>query len=280
VKTTLVRVEELAAAPGWRVVDCRHDLTVPNAGRAQYDQGHIPGAVHAHLDSVMSGAKDGRNGRHPLPDRRALADWLGAQGIGPQDQVVVYDAAGGAMAARLWWLLRWLGHEAVAVLDGGWQAWVQAGLPVSTDLPAPAPTTFPVGESRVRTVTTQDVAGNLATGRQQVVDARAAGRYAGIGETLDPKGGHIPGAINRPFADNLAANGHFKPADSLRAEWAAVLQGKPPRDVIAQCGSGVTACHNLLALEVAGLGGAALYPGSWSAWCSDDSRPVATGPTP
>lgn len=279
-KTTLVRVEELAAAPGWRVVDCRHDLADPQAGRAQYDQGHVRGAVHAHLDTVLSGAKDGSNGRHPLPGRQALADWLGAHGIGPDDQVVVYDAAGGAMAARLWWLLRWLGHEAVAVLDGGWQAWVAAGLPVSQDVPQPDAVSFPVRESLVRTVDTDDVVANLSTRRQRVVDARAAGRYAGVGETLDPKGGHIPGAVNRPFADNLAADGHFKPADTLRAEFTAVLGGTAPRDVIAQCGSGVTACHNLLALEVAGLGGAALYPGSWSAWCSDDSRPVATGPTP
>ncbi len=279
-KTTLVGVEDLAGSPSWRVVDCRFDLVDVQAGQAQYDQGHIPGAVYAHLEQVMSGAKTGSNGRHPLPTRESLADWLGAHGIGTNDQVVAYDAAGGAMAARLWWLLRWLGHEAVAVLDGGWQAWQAQGLPVSQDAPQITPTRFEIRPSLVGTVETADVVANLDSRAALVVDARAAGRYAGIGETLDPKGGHIPGAVNRPFADNLGADGRFKPAAALRDDFLRVLGERTPQTMIAQCGSGVTACHNLLAMTHAGLPGAKLYPGSWSAWSSDDSRPVATGPQP
>ncbi|GAA5232772.1 sulfurtransferase [Verticiella sediminum] len=264
-----------------RVVDCSHDLTDPQAGTAEFLRGHVPGAVHAHLDQDLSGTPTGRNGRHPLPSPQAFAAWLGRQGIGPDTQVVAYDRAGGMYAARLWWLLRWVGHERARVLDGGWQAWLQAGLPVQTEVqawPAAAPAAARADDARC--VDVQQVLANLQTRQALVVDARGAGRFAGIGETIDPRAGHIPGAKNRPYTDNLDASGRFKPADELTREWRAVLGDTPSHAVIAQCGSGVTACHNLLAMEIAGLPGARLYPGSWSEWCSDPQRPIRTGPQP
>ncbi|GAA5165199.1 sulfurtransferase [Viridibacterium curvum] len=276
--TTLVTASQLIGLPTVRVLDVRHDLTNPEAGRSGFLAGHIPGAGFLHLDSDLSGAKTGRNGRHPLPDPEVLAQTFAAAGISRDTQVVICDAQGGMFAARVWWMLRWLGHEAVAVLDGGWQAWLAAGGATETgEARAVAPGNFTRGASRVATRNADEVLANLATQQKLVVDARAADRFRGENETLDPVGGHIPGARNRFFKDNLAADGNFKSPALLRAEWLAVLGDKAPQDVIAQCGSGVTACHNLLALEVAGLPGAALYPGSWSEWCSDPSRPVASG---
>lgn len=276
----LVSATELAAHPEWRVMDCRHDLANPELGMQQFAAGHIPGAVHAHLDRVLSGPLNGRNGRHPLPDPNALCDWLGAQGVRNGDVVVACDASGGAYAARLWWLLRWLGHSAVAVLDGGLPAWQASGGALVTDAVARAPARFERRASLVDTVNTAEVQANLERAQFLVVDARGAGRYAGEGETLDPRAGHIPGARNRPFTDNLDASGRFHTADRLRADFDRVTGDRPPAQVVAQCGSGVTACHNLLAMELAGLPGARLYPGSWSEWCSDDARPLAVGPLP
>ncbi len=276
----LVSATELAAHPEWRVFDCRHDLANPELGAQQFAAGHLPGAVHAHLDRVLSGPLNGRNGRHPLPDPDALCDWLGAQGVRSGDVVVACDASGGAYAARLWWLLRWLGHGAVAVLDGGLPAWQAGAGALVTDTVARPPARFERRTSLVDTVDTAEVQANLERAQFLVVDARGAGRYAGEGETLDPRAGHIPGAHNRPFTDNLDASGRFHTADRLRADFDRVTGGRPPAQVVAQCGSGVTACHNLLAMELAGLPGARLYPGSWSEWCSDDTRPLAIGPLP
>ncbi|PMS17721.1 sulfurtransferase [Trinickia dabaoshanensis] len=284
--TTLISADNLAerlsAAPGSVLVfDCSFDLADPAAGERAYAAGHIAGARYLHLDRDLSGAKTGKNGRHPLPERDALVATLAAQGLKQQQQVVAYDAQGGAYAARLWWLLRWLGHDSVAVLDGGLQAWQAAGHRLeTTPPPAATPGDFKAGAPLAVTVDAQHLLANMKGGEQVVVDARAPDRYRGENETIDPVAGHIPGALNRFFKDNLTADGRFKSAHTLRDEFGAVIGQKQPEHVVLQCGSGVTACHNALAMEVAGLHGAALYAGSWSEWCADPSRPVATGPNP
>ncbi|MGZ3184899.1 MAG: sulfurtransferase [Telluria sp.] len=280
--TTLISAADLAAHiddPNWVVVDCRHDLMNLNAGRDGYNIGHIRHAVFADMERDLSGDKRGVDGsfrgRHPLPARSAFIETLHRMGVNEQSQVVAYDAHGGMFAARLWWMLRWVGHEAVAVLDGGLAAWMAVGGPLDTDVPVRTLGNIEAKTPLVSTVTAADVVANLATQEKIVVDARANDRFRGENETIDPVGGHIPGARNRFFKDNLTADGRFKAPAELRTELAAAI-GDPSRAVM-QCGSGVTACHNLLALEVAGLPGAALYPGSWSEWCSDPARPVATG---
>ena len=251
----------------------------PDAGRDAFAAGHIQNAQFANIDTDLSGAKTGPDGvfrgRHPLPERAALIETLRAWGINNDTQVVAYDAHGGMFAARLWWLLRWIGHPAVAVLDGGLAAWQAAGEPLVTPVAPRARGTIAERPSLTQTVAVDDVVANLATQSKTVIDARAADRYRGENETIDPVGGHIPGARNRFFKDNLAPDGRFKDAAQLKAEWTLLFASAP--QAIMQCGSGVTACHNLLALEVAGLPGAALYPGSWSQWCADPARPVATG---
>ncbi len=277
----LITPQGLAASLGdqrLRVIDLRHDLMKPGAGRAAWQAGHVPGAIHLDLDLDLSGTRNGRNGRHPLPDPLDLAAHLGLAGIGDADRVVVYDDAGGAFAARLWWMLRWLGHQAVSVLDGGWQAWTVAGLPQSMEAAKPIATVFTPRAPQPWTVDASGLAAGLAAGSLLLVDARAPERFRGEVEPIDPVAGHIPGARNRFMRLNLDDDGCFKPAAALRAEFEALLAGRPVAELICQCGSGVTACHNLLALEVAGLPGARLYPGSWSEWCSDPARPVATGP--
>jgi thiosulfate/3-mercaptopyruvate sulfurtransferase len=280
--TTLISAADLAQhihAPNWVVVDCRHDLANPDAGRIAYLAGHIPGAAFAHLDSDLSdkspGPKGEFRGRHPLPARDAFIATLRRWGINNDTQVVAYDAQGGMFAARLWWMLRWVGHEAVAVLDGGLQAWQARGGQLETAHPHREHGSVEARSSLAATVEVNDVLVNLSSGKRTIIDARAADRFRGENETLDPVGGHIPGAKNRVFKDNLQADGRFKSAQQLRAEFGALITS--PQASIMQCGSGVTACHNLLAMEVAGLPGAALYPGSWSEWCADPSRPVATG---
>ncbi|WP_175716762.1 sulfurtransferase [Burkholderia anthina] len=283
--TTLISAanlaERLAAAPGSvAVFDCRFDLVDPNAGEAAYAAGHIAGAQYLHLDRDLSGRKTGSNGRHPLPTRDALAALLASRGVKQGQQVVAYDAQGGAYAARLWWLLRWLGHDSVAVLDGGLQAWEAAGEPLTTDVPHPAAGDFRTGAPLESTVDAAAVLANVTSPARVVIDARAPDRYRGENETIDRVGGHIPGARNRFFKDNLNADGRFKTGHELRETFTTLLAGAEPNNVILQCGSGVTACHNALALEIAGLHGASLYPGSWSEWSADPSRPVATGPTP
>jgi len=275
--TTLVDGATLAAHlddPAWCVVDVRHQLADTAYGDRAYASSHLPGAVFLHLDRDLSGPTTGRNGRHPLPDRQRLAARLGDIGIDRSTQVVVYDDAQGMIAGRLWWLLRWLGHDNVALLDGGFPGWLADGYPVSADLPDRRPARF-VATSGCETVDADWLLAHLESRELCLVDARGPDRFRGENETIDPVGGHIPGARNRFFKDNLDADGHFKPAAALRAEYLALLAGCAPDQVVMQCGSGVSACLNLLAMEIAGLSGARLYPGSWSEWCSDPSRPVA-----
>lgn len=281
--TTLISAADLAARiddPDWVVVDCRHDLVNLAFGREAYAAGHLPGAVFADMETELSGSKRGADGvfrgRHPLPEKDALVDTLRSWGVNGNTQVVAYDAHGGMYAARLWWLLRWIGHEAAAVLDGGLPAWQEAGQPLVTDVPARPRGAIAARAPFVPTVTLAEVLENIDSAQRIVVDARAPDRFRGENETIDPAGGHIPGARNRFFKDNLQADGRFKAPARLREEFAGVIDD--PQDAIMQCGSGVTACHNLLALAVAGMPGAALYPGSWSEWSSDPARPVATGP--
>jgi thiosulfate/3-mercaptopyruvate sulfurtransferase len=256
------------------IFDCRHDLMSPGAGARAYAQSHLPGAHFADTDADLAGPKNGRNGRHPLPDPQAFMQWLGRNGVDSSKQVVSYDNVGSASAARLWWMLKWLGHEPAAVLDGGWEAWVKAGQPLSSAASPATPTRF-AGTPRRAWVGVDDVVRNLQSKEFVVIDARASDRYQGLTEPIDPVAGHIPGARNRLYKDNLLADGRFKSADQLRQEFNTVLAGATPDQVVHQCGSGVSACHNLLAMEVAGLSGSRLYPGSWSEWVADSSRPVA-----
>lgn len=276
---TLISVDDLAGHLGdsdWCVVDCRHDLANPGFGRAAYLDGHLPGALFLHLDDDLSGPRTGSNGRHPLPDPLVLAKRLSDCGIGNDTQVVAYDDAGGMYAARLWELLRWLGHGRVAVLDGGYRAWCDAARPVTTEVRPAIPREFGVRVQPLMVGVT-DVMNHLGEPSMLIVDARSPDRFRGENETLDPVGGHIPGAVNRFFRDNLAADGRFKPAAELRSAFLSLLAGRQPETLVHQCGSGVTACHNLLAMEHAGLPGSRLYAGSWSEWCADPARPVATG---
>ncbi len=277
--TTLVDAATLAAnigAPGWCVFDVRHQLADVGYGERSYAAGHIPGAFFLHCDRDLSGAVTGTNGRHPLPDPALLAARLGSLGFGRDTQVVVYDDSQGMIAGRLWWLLRWLGHQDVAVLDGGLSAWQAAGGALETAVPQPLPADFRPAVG-METVDAAFLLAHLQSPGLQIVDARSPDRFRGENETIDRVGGRIPGAVNRFFRDNLAADGRFKPAAQLRAEWLGVLSGKGAEAVVHQCGSGVSACHNILAMEIAGLSGSRLYPGSWSEWCSDPSRPVAAG---
>ncbi len=263
-----------AGTPAPVLLDCGFDLADPAAGEKAYAAGHLPGAVYVHLDRDLSGEKTGRNGRHPLPDRQALAAAAGRWGVTPGRQVVCYDGQGSPYAARAWWLLRWLGHTEVAVLDGGPKAWLAAGGRLVTDTPAPAAAPpYPALAPAMPTVDAQRLLAEL--GRVRLFDARAGERFRGEVEPLDPVAGHIPGATLRFFKDNLDGQGRFKPAAVLRDEFAALGGGDPA--VVHQCGSGVTACHNLLAMVHAGYPVPALYPGSWSEWCSDPVRPVARG---
>ncbi|MCC2953995.1 sulfurtransferase [Massilia sp. IC2-477] len=280
--TTLISAQDLAAHiddPDWVLVDCRHDLMNLAAGRDGYAIGHLPGAVFGDIETQLSGAKNGPDGvfrgRHPLPEKELLAETLRGWGVSDGSQVVAYDAHGGMFAARLWWLLRWLGHENVAVLDGGMAAWQALGKPLTTEVAAKPRGSVTVRAPFVPTVTVAEVLDNVDKGERIVIDARASDRFRGENETIDPVGGHIPGAKNRFFKDNLQPDGRFKDAATLRSEFAPLVDD--PQRAIMQCGSGVTACHNLLALAVAGMPGAALYPGSWSEWVGDPTRPVATG---
>lgn len=275
--TTLVDVPTLKAHlddPDWLVVDVRHQLSDTAYGERVYAEGHLPGAVFLHCDRDLSGPMTGRNGRHPLPDPAVLAERLGAVGIGPNTQVVVYDDAQGMIAGRVWWLLRWLGHTRVALLDGGLPAWLAAGEPLTQAVVTPQPRTLPLCLQSAW-VSVDWVQSHLNDPAMRLVDARGPDRFRGENETIDPVGGHIPGAVNRFFKDNVLPDGRFKPADVLRAEWQAILAGASAETVVHQCGSGVSACLNVLAMEVAGMSGSRLYAGSWSEWCADPARPVA-----
>lgn len=279
-QTILVTTQELAEHSQWRVFDCRHDLLAPMRGAELYAQGHIDGALHAHLDRDLSAAPTGVNGRHPLPDADAFSLWLGMQGIRCEDQIVAYDDSGGIYAARLWWMMRWVGHQSISVLDGGYTKWLAEGRPTTDRRPMFQATLYQGKADDSMRVDLAAVEANIATSRFQLLDARGANRYAGQDETMDPVAGHIPGALNRPYTLNLNVDGCFKPPEVLRAEFIDLLGGLSVEQMVSQCGSGVTACHNLLAMEVAGLSGARLYPGSWSEWCSDSKRPVVTGSQP
>ncbi len=275
---TLVSVTDLSANldnPHWCIVDCRFSLADAQAGQRAYDEAHIPGAHYVNLETTLSSPHiAGDTGRHPLPDKNVWISSVSDLGINPQIQVVVYDDAGGAMAARMWWMLRWIGHENVAVLDGGWQAWQQEGLAVSCDIPEPAQgansdyATLPSLVSIVE-------ADAVDSRNQALLDARELPRYKGEVEPLDPVAGHIPGAICSPFSANLDVSGRFLPASALREKFRQALESKKP--IVCYCGSGVTAAHNILALKVAGIDNVVLYPGSWSEWITDDKRPITTG---
>src|SRR5579864_6588788 len=277
--TALVSSEILARHlddPDWVIFDCRHELSDPARGRADYAKSHLPGARFVHLDEDLSSPKTGKNGRHPLPDPALLAEKLGWAGVDSGKQVAAYAAQCGLFAARLWWLLRWLGHLPVAVLDGGWNQWVAENRPQTAELPVPRQTRFSGTPDR-SWVDAKFVRSHLEDAGLVLLDARAPDRFRGENETLDPVGGHIPGARNRYFRDNLDASGRFKPAAALRKEFSDVLGDTGADQAVHYCGSGVSACHNLLAMELAGLRGGRLYAGSWSEWSADPSRPVATG---
>jgi thiosulfate/3-mercaptopyruvate sulfurtransferase len=261
----------------WVIVDARFDLADPAKGEQQYREAHIPGARYAHLDRDLSGEKTGTNGRHPLPTVEQMRERFGTIGIAPGSQVVVYDADNAMYAARLWWMLRFMGHEAVAVLDGGLERWLREGHPVRGGAERWAATAF-AGEPRDDwALDVRAIEYSLGDPARVLVDARAEGRYRGENETIDKVGGHIPGAKNYFYQRNLADDKTFKSPSDLRAQWHALLGPTSPRDVVMYCGSGVTACHNLLAMEHAGLTGARIFAGSWSEWSADPRRPVATG---
>ncbi len=274
--STLISTTELATHLGNErlvVFDCRHDLADPEAGRLDYEKSHIPSAQFLHLDHDLSGPTTGHNGRHPLPRPDVFALTLAKCGVDSSKQVVAYDASGGMFAARLWWMLRWLGHARVAVVDGGWQKWLREKRPVDQTAASihatkldPAP--------QASTVDARYIQAHLNQPDMCLIDARSPERFRGIGETLDRVGGHIPGARNRFFRDNLDVDGCFKSAKELKQSFTELIATTPITNVVHQCGSGVTACHNLLAMEIAAMSGAKLYPGSWSEWSSDRARPV------
>lgn len=274
---TTAELHEHLDDPRWIVFDCRYDLARPQLGRDEYAKAHVPGAFFVHLDDDLSAPKTGENGRHPLPEPKGFAARLGELGVDEHLQVVAYDFQSGMSAARLWWMLRWLGHENVAVLDGGWQRWCDERRPVTSALPAPRRTSF-ASKLRPSEVSVEFVQSQLDRCDYMLLDARAPDRYRGENESIDPVAGHIPGALNRFFRDNLDARGAFKPRDVLRAEFGAVIGDTAPERLIHYCGSGVSACHNLLAMEIAGLPGGKLYGGSWSEWIADSSRPTEAGP--
>lgn len=274
--STLIDVPTLAAHLNdtqWVVLDCRFSLADKAAGEKAYREGHIPGARFADLEQDLSGPLTSTSGRHPMPSVPDLVQKLGAWGIDDAVQVVVYDDTGGGMAVRCWWLLRWLGHQRVALLDGGLPAWQQAGHPLSSEIPKPSPRTF-VDRHVEEPVSAEEVSSDPAL---LLMDARTAVRFRGEEEPIDPVAGHIPGAVSAPFDANLGSDGRFLSKEQLRERFLTLLGGRDPRSVAHYCGSGVTACHNLLAMEHAGLTGSQLYVGSWSEWISDPAREIATG---
>lgn len=277
----LVTTAELANHlhdPAWMIFDTRHDLLDTTKGPREYSQGHIEGAHFLSIDDDLSAAKTGTNGRHPLPEAGAFAAKMAALGASPDLQFVIYDGTGGMYAARLWWMLRWIGATRVALLDGGIAKWMAEKRPVTTAVPAPrAPVSNRFTTQSGLTVDAVDVLAHLDDAARTVLDARAGERYRGEVEPIDPVAGHIPGAVNRFWQANLNSDGTFKTREDLGREYSQLLAGRPPSAIVHQCGSGVTACHNLFAMEWAGLSGSRLYPGSWSEWVADPARPVAKG---
>lgn len=278
--TTIVSTDQLQAHlddPSWVIVDTRFDLMNPALGRQSYEAAHIPGAHYLDLNLDLAAPPNGRNGRHPLPEPQDFAATLGALGIDHSKQVVVYDGGSMMFVGRLWWMLRWLGHDAVAILDGGYAAWEREGRVVSCAPPARVATTFTPRVREQMRVSADTILSGLAQSAHLVIDARAPERFSGDAEPIDPVAGHIPGAKNRPFSQNLGADGKLVPAAQLREQFQALLGGRDPSEVVHSCGSGVSAIANLIAMEVAGLSGSRLYPGSWSEWSADPSRPVEKG---
>lgn len=278
--STLITADALRAQldnPDWIIIDCRFSLADTELGAKNYRLGHLPNARYAHLDKDLSSAITSQKGRHPLPDFRALSQKLGTWGVGNQSQVIVYDDAGGAFAGRLWWLLRTLGHDKVAVLDGGIKLWQKKGYPITTALPAIIPTTFRPYLQESFWLTAGQVQKRLADRSISLIDARTPERYRGEVEPIDPVAGHVRGAVNRPFQANLASSGEFLLAEQLRRQFEALIGDRPPEQIVHMCGSGVTACHNLLAMEHTGLKGSKLYAGSWSEWIRNKNRPIAKG---
>lgn len=263
--------------PDWAILDCRFYLAEPDRGESEYLEGHIEGAVYAHLDRDLSAPLTGTNGRHPLPSVDRMAATFSSFGIDPETQVVAYDTAGGQIAARLWWMLRYLGHDRVAVLDGGLDAFLADGGALKPGRETREPRSFEAKPRDRMRIDVDRLTPDEARRGLLLLDARAAERYRGETEPLDPVAGHIPGARNHPTSSNLGPDGRFADAETLRDRFRSVIGGTAPESVVSYCGSGVTACHNLLAMEVAGIEGAKLYPGSWSEWCADPRRPVATG---
>jgi thiosulfate/3-mercaptopyruvate sulfurtransferase len=277
--TTLIWAAELAARlgdPSWVIVDCRYNLVDADAGERAYRAAHIAGAQFMHMDRDLSGPKTGVNGRHPLPQIAGIVATLGRAGIDDSKQVIAYDQNNGMWAARLWWMLQWLRHPAAAVLDGGLDAWIAEGQLLTAEEPRPKPASF-VARQPMPTASAREIVEHLHDDALTVIDARAPERYRGDIEPIDPVAGHIPGAVNRPYTTNLNAQGTFKSAMQLRAEFETLLDGTPPASVVHQCGSGVTACSNALAMSIAGLPGSRLYPGSWSEWIAAPERPIARG---
>lgn len=277
----LVSTAELATRltdPSWVIFDCRHDLLDPARGERLYREGHVPGAHFAPVDTVLSGPKTGLNGRHPLPDPDAFVDFLSRHGVSDTTRAVAYDDVGGQYAARLWWLARWIGFRGVALLDGGWPRWLAEGRATTTVVPAPRPGGVQARPDAAQIWTSGDVERRIGDPAALLVDARAAERYRGEVEPIDPVAGHVPGAANRFFKLNLRDDLTFLPPDALRREFGVLLAGRSAADVGHQCGSGITACVNLFAMEYAGLTGSKLYAGSWSEWIADPARPVAMGP--
>lgn len=272
---SVTTVREHLQDPAWRIVDCRFDLTDKAAGISAWRAGHIPGAIHADLDQDLSGPPLTDRGRHPLPAPEKLEETCSRLGISNDMQVLVYDQVAGSFAGRLWWLLRYMGHEAVAVMDGGWQAWLAAGYPVTMEQAQRPAALFRGRPRREWVVHVAEV-----PDARLLIDARDPARYRGEVEPLDPRAGHIPGAINRCWRENLGTDGCFKPAAALRAEYTALLGATAPAEAVYYCGSGVTACHDILAQAYAGLPMPKLYAGSWSDWCSSPERPVAVGAEP
>ena len=269
-------VNEHLEDPNWRFFDCRYVLTEPDKKQAEFAESHLPGATYAHVNHDLAAPQiHGKTGRHPLPKIAELSKTFSAWGISSSTQVVVYDDAGGAYAVRLWWMLRWLGHDAVAVMDGGWPRWVQEGRQVTAALTVSEPKIFKASPRDNWLVTAEDIKADLDNYEVRILDARNSDRFQGINETLDPVAGHIPGAVSAPFVENLDEDGNWKSKSVLRLMYEKLLSGSPAEQAVSYCGSGITACHNILAMYHAGLGDSRLYCGSWSDWIADHKRPVA-----
>lgn len=280
---TLIQAEELALrmdAAAVRIFDCRFDLARPDAGRTMYAAGHVPGAMYADLNVDLSAPPTAASGRHPLPSPATFEAWLRTRGVNLGSVVVAYDDGNAAYASRLWWMLRWVGHDEAFVLDGGLRRWTALGLPTDTRVPTPTPGDFVARPRPQMVADAAQVMAGIGDGAIRMLDARGPERYRGEVEPIDPVAGHVPGARNHPFTTNLGPDGRFLPASQLKASLAGPLGEVAPQGTIAMCGSGVTACQLLLAMEHAGLPGGRLYAGSWSEWCRDPARPVARGAEP